>query len=74
MACSSETWVALGVPRASVGLDVGLLDTRAGAEVPLGLAHGRASEQKRATTFYNYKIDRLESSERARKKSDEAGR
>ena len=55
---SAETRVALGVARASVRLNVGLLDARttATAEMPLGLAHGWASKKERVGAYYNYKI------------------
>ena len=43
---SAETGVSLGVARAGVGLDVGLLDASAGTEMSLGLAHGGSSEEE----------------------------
>ena len=46
LARSAETGVALGVARASVGLDVRLLDASTATEMPLGLAHGRSSKEK----------------------------
>ena len=42
------------VARASVRLDVGLLDASAATEVSLGFAHGRASKQERVGAYYNY--------------------
>jgi hypothetical protein len=55
---SAETRVTLGVARAGVGLDAGLLDasTATTAEMPLGLAHGWASKKERVGAYYNYII------------------
>ena len=33
---------------------MGLLDSRAGAEVSLGLAHGGSSKKERVGAYYNY--------------------
>lgn len=51
---SVKTRVALVVARASVRLDVGLLDASAATEVSLGFAHSRASKQERVGAYYNY--------------------
>ena len=54
---SAETGVALGVARAGVGLDVGLLDASADSEMALGLAHGGASKEESVSTYYNYILE-----------------
>ena len=54
---SAETRVALGVARASVGLDVALLDASTRSEVPLGFAHGGSSKEKSVRAYYNYIFD-----------------
>ena len=56
---SAETSVALGVSRASVGLDVALLDAGARAEVSPGLAHGGASKEESVRAYYNYILETL---------------
>ena len=51
---SAETRVTLGVARAGVWLNVGLLDASSATEMSLGFAHGWASEEERVGAYYNY--------------------
>ena len=69
---SSETWVSLGVSRASVGLGVGFLDASSLTPVSLGLTHGWSSKEERVCAYYNYNLDIEREKKRDDKRRNEA--